>query len=494
MKNIQNSKRKTNFTNSILNDQMKLLPFFLLLQIVTFAQLSDTTINGKKYLIYPIQQEISGRSTFVLRDYCIKEEVIQRDEISGKIISRTIKNISYPNEYGLDEPEKMNEIMDKKMQISSGLFLRTENWFIHDTLAICKDKLPDGDYVMFFKDFPYVENKTLRYKQNVVASFFSIKDNYFNGEAMIYDTNGELRKKGNYLNGKKEGKWIVYHKKIHPDKTLEANKGIDINDIQTWEQYQNYKRVYFYNEDFFSYKQDVLHGEKGIITNGMLQMSNSYCDGILCGKQIWNDNLLYLDQNIDEGNYYVCSEDKLVNTSLKIINDAVLPGKSIIVRASNLPDDFMEIHEIENGQGEMEYQGRYFDIGFDLNHFLFVKKENTVLTSNFEDTNVFINYNNYYFSEANNILPWDKMISQKGYYCQYQSFEEHYANGQLKVKFELVNGSILKEPIIYYPNGNVQSTVDFDTENQQFSVKFYNFSGEQVLEKRYNQKGELIVK
>ena len=46
------------------------------------------------------------------------------------------------------------------------------------------EELPDGHYVQYYRDFPYVDKAgVLRYRNDIPAAFFQLKDNKLDGYA-----------------------------------------------------------------------------------------------------------------------------------------------------------------------------------------------------------------------------------------------------------------------------------------------------------------------
>lgn len=86
------------------------------------------------------------------------------------------------------------------------------------------EALPEGEYVQYYRDLPYIDGKTMRYKNDVVAGYFTIRKNQLNGAAEFFYPDGKLLKQGNYENGSKTGAWKAFNYKLNFTKTSEEVK------------------------------------------------------------------------------------------------------------------------------------------------------------------------------------------------------------------------------------------------------------------------------
>lgn len=194
---------------------MKQTLFLLSLVLTIFsvhAQVETTVIDGKTYYIYPFQQEVENNESryYAFLDF---KEVIKRDEKNRGIVSVDVKPLTKIQKarspyIGMNK-KTMKTMLQWIQEDAADMIEVSDNLMKDITPAL--EALPDGDYVQFYRDIPYVDGKTIRYKNDIVAGYFSIRKNQLNGPAKFFYPGGQLLKEGIYLNGSKTGTWKAFN-------------------------------------------------------------------------------------------------------------------------------------------------------------------------------------------------------------------------------------------------------------------------------------------
>ena len=74
-------------------EQKVLLTLLSLFSFYASAQVDQVTIEGKKYFVYPHQQQVQGMQEYYL-NFADKKEIIKRDDRNEKIVSVTEEPIT----------------------------------------------------------------------------------------------------------------------------------------------------------------------------------------------------------------------------------------------------------------------------------------------------------------------------------------------------------------------------------------------------------------
>jgi antitoxin component YwqK of YwqJK toxin-antitoxin module len=72
------------------------------------------------------------------------------------------------------------------------------------------DSVPDGVYVRYYKDYPYADGDTLKFYKNRIATIFSVKNQYIDGNAYWFTLDKQqVYKSGKYEKGIRKGQWSL---------------------------------------------------------------------------------------------------------------------------------------------------------------------------------------------------------------------------------------------------------------------------------------------
>lgn len=483
-------------------------PFFLLFTLIatfSFGQVEQTTINGKSYYIYPHQQKISRDYNYLLSFVKLKQ-VIQRDSINSKIVSISTEPL---DEFDLLKVKRMGKINKRsKKYFKSFVEMDTTYYFSDGELSLNSEptpalqSLPDGDYVMYYRDVAYIKNKTLCFNNTLIAAIFSIKDNQLVGPSTWYDTKGKLILSGNYSNSEKDGTWIFNKYEINYTQ---------LSIKETFNQ-SNFDTVVYHVD----YKAGIKNGNFCVMKNNDTLEVGNFKDDIEAGtwrRYTFKEKISFNKKGMP---IYSYSDEKFLYEQYTYRSDS-LRCKSPIIRSEVIPYSFMEYNESLSNDtlvlfnsysiptSSQDEYGDYSEDAFpDFSNFYSIQNEETNYELTDEDVLSYegAEYPEYYDEYnpenptqlvGNKRYTTNQLIDSIGYLYNYEGvFERYYSNGQLQFRYVIKEGKLLEETPVYWDNGNIANSVTFDTDSNQFVQRFFDYNGTNYYNLRYDNKGDLL--
>lgn len=484
---------------------------FLLLTLIivsqtAVAQLDQDTINGKLYYVYPHQIKLSSNYDYLYL-FCKYKQVIKRDELNQKIVSSSIEPLTSREQKA---GKRYQSWPKKTKKIFLNMFRQNPTYYFTDTeieLDIeptpALESLPDGEYVIYYRDVAYVKDKTLYFKNDLVAALLTIKNNQIEGECSWFDENGKQIMTGNYLHSEKNGVWKNYEYRTYYNGEESSSKRTKF-DIQS-QKYdtamvqltyaagvKNGLVLYLKGKDTlemgyykdnkeigswkrFAYKEKISFDKKGQIqieqtTDKFLYEQFTYRSDSLRGKKplIRTVVVPYSEMEYDQSDQA----------------DTVVLNNTYYVPLSNLTNE--------------EYYGADEFPNFDLLFTLIPEKEQIELSDEevmTYDGGEYYEYPEDYSSSKVKVgkkyYTTNQLIDSIGYLYQYEGvFERYYSNGQLQFHYEIKDGELLEESPVYWDNGNVANEIIFDTDSNQYIQRYYDYNGILYRESKYDSKGE----
>ena len=502
--------------NIILTFRTTFCLVFLAFTHTLFAQIETTEINGKSYLVYPMQFECQ---TYYDRGliFVDKKEVIKRDEMNEKIVSVDVEPLSAKEKrYVLRSKKQYKKLVNNKQLID----LLASNKYILSSFYPKIDveptpalrALPDGDYVMYFRDIPYVKDRVLCYKNDIVCAYFSIKNNKINGKSTWYQPNGLLALEGSYVDNEKDGEWkvnlfvdeeltsILYSMNKKSAKLYESSKdsiyqvyhfknGLKQGEYKIMNGNDLVLKGYFDKDEEsgswekYGFKQEVIIGPKGDIRIKNLDekyLSSRYTlekhNPRVKAPLLRGPVIPYF---IQEGSMYGNEYDSLVLTNTY--------SADLTEEESEFPDfsTFYVVYEPDTVELELKgetgssYEG-YEDEAYYGDEMYYDENYNA------NENYIYVNKKQYTMNE---------LIDSIGYRYLYSGIiEQYYSNGQLQYRMEIKDGKLLKEEPIYWDNGKIANEILFDADSNQYVQNFYDYNGINYYSIRYNAKGNAITK
>lgn len=501
---------------------MKFLPLLIgsLISCFSLAQADQVTIEGKTYRVYPHQQQVQSMQEYYL-SFVDKREVIKRDDRNEKIVSVTEEPISeLEKKMAIKFPRSSKKYLKDLEQILEYypylLVTIDNNINIDPTPALVN--LPDGDYVMYYRDIPYISKRVLRYKNDVVAAFFTIKNNAISGKSTWFSADGKVIKSGDYLNSEKTGEWKSY------DYALKSDMEYKYDPKESLE--SRFKSVqYDTNTTTFHFNNGLKNGLYTRYENKELVTSGYYTNDEESGTWELYDFKTVVSYDKKKKLIVTRSKDKVLVDRYTIRSDKKR-GKTPIIRHSVIPDEFMYRYDegdatldslvLQNSSGSEEYYayentfpdfGTFFDVIEKDSNDLELPEEN--LTS-YEGEELYYDYADYdmegIYSEQ--YIPTESyemvngkrytlndLIDSIGYLYKYEGIVEHYyKNGQLQYRFEVKDGALVKEEPVYWDNGTIANEVVFIADSNQYVQRFYDYNGVKYYETWHDEKGNVLSK
>lgn len=508
--------------NSILGRKFIPLIILSLSSLFAFSQTDKVTIEGKSYYVYPHQQVVVGIQDYYL-NFADKKEVIKRDDRNEKIVSVSEEPITelekktaikFPKSY-----KKYMKDFEEVLEKYPYFMVTTDNGITIDPTPSLVN-LPDGDYVMFYRDIPYISKRVLRYKNDIPAAYFSIKNNVIEGKSTWYTPDGKTVKTGDYLNSEKTGTWRLfeYVQKIDETYTYDPKESLE----SRFE-----KLVYDTIKTTFTFLDGLKNGPFSIYHNQELMTSGNFLADQNSGT--WEVYEYKTTVSVDKKGKLIITQgkDKILIDRYTLRSDKKR-GKSPIIRHSIIPYEFMDynrkdslvlvnsshssptidgldigyetdfpdfftflsIHETETDNLELpeenltSYEGE--EVGYEGDYYDYAPEMEYDPEADYDQNEFyeFVNKKRYKLND---------LIDSMGYLYAYEGIVEHYyQNGQLQYRFEVKDGKLLKEEPVYWDNGTIANEVVFIADSNQYVQRFYDYNGVKYYETRHDAKGNIL--
>ncbi len=506
-------------TSNIPGQKLILLIVLSLSSLFGHSQTEKVTIEGKSYYVYPHQQAIMGMQDYYL-NFADTKEIIKRDERNEKIVSISLepltelekkKALKFPKSY-----KKYIKDFEQILELYPYFMVTTDVGITVDPTPSLLG-LPDGDYVMYYRDIPYISKRVLRYKNDIVAAFFSIKNNAIQGKSTWFSPEGKIVKTGDYGNSEKTGTWKVfeYVQKLDAENTYNPKESIE-NRLA--------KILYDTTKTTFTFLDGLKNGPFTVYENQELMTSGNYLADKPSGA--WEIYQFKTSVKVDKkGNLSVIKEKDKVLIDRYTLRSDQKRGKSPIIRHTVIPYEFMDYESPDSlvlkNSSSVSSLGEEYDMGYEMDFpdffaFLTVLEPETdnlelpeeSLTSyegeemyegdyydpEFDfDADAEYSENEYYELVNKKRYRINDLIDSMGYLFSYDGVvESYYQNGQLKYRFEVKDGSLVKEEPVYWDNGTIANEVIFIHDSNLYVQRFYDYNGVKYHETRHDSKGNLL--
>ena len=451
------------------------------------AQQQTHVLNGKTYFVYPYQQELE----IPLRNFKMglrKEEVIKRDSINRNIVSTEVQTIKYYTPY--EKWVKKNKKVFLTIREQHPHILYSYNLPLEQDIVPTLDPLPDGDYVQFYRDLPYVSEDVLRYRNDVICAVFSLKNNQLDGPACWFSAEGDTIKYGNFTAGLKQGFWRHNSYKYDPDEEDIKLEGF-LNG--------SYKDTMIVE---VNYKDGLLDGFYRNLDNKRLIETGHFKNGKEWGE--WH----HYERKIIVQGIKTIYTDEPVLVRHYFIPEKPIKGKSVIVR-----NRVIELSNVDRLQFDVPYDN-YFE-AFSNYYELYKEPEEEGLELPDEKVRSYPGeegegYSEYGYDDANDIdfsygrydrkfylngkdYTRNDLIDSLGYQFRVEGiYEEFHRNGQLKMRFEVKDGTLVREDTIFWDNGNPVNVVTWNPETKEYSERTFDYRNKPITHLVYDEKGNFL--
>jgi len=466
------------------------------------AQIETATVNGKTYFVYPYQQEIDY-SKYLFKMGVKQEEILHRDSLNRKVLTTEIT--TYKKVLPISEGYKKNKKILLQLRNEHPGMLMQEEVSLNVDITPTLEELPDGHYVQFYRDFPYVDIAgVLRYRNDITAAFFQLKDNKLDGYAYWLSSLGDTLKSGNFVLGVKEGSWKL---NSYTFKSLENNNS---KEKVLLEKYLNgnYKSKEFYHCTF---KNGLLDGPYSSGNGKFVRETGYYTNNEASGE--W---FKYARKRSTVDGKTVYSNDPvLIHHSFAPEKETI--AKSVIIRNKILNKSLFDWNKDYVFGSGLTYFSTYYNLHIpkketDEDEGLELEEEKTTSYPGADYGDSYMDYEGYYSEDIESIdfsygnpdrtyfvnekeYSRNDLIDSLGYIVRFDKiYEEYYPNGQLKLRFEVINGQIVEPDTIYWDNGNPVSILTHDKINQTYKEQVFDYNQRPLYTLDYDARGNLITK
>lgn len=497
-----------------------------LLSLVAMAQVETTMINGKVHYVYPYQEEVTDRTRYY-EQYADKKEILMRDDQNRKVISveyetlehtpAQIKNAKKASKRYIEQMEKYPYMMyDVKINLMRDI-----------TPAM--EKLPDGLYVQYYRDLPYIKDRVLRYRNDVVAGIFSIKNNQLEGQATWYLPDGKIAKTGEYFNGSKLGVWSMHTYDENYSAMLPGTySNMSLDEYMT-------KLKYDTITEKIQFKNGIRNGLYVMLTNSDTLTSGEYFDNYESGTWRKFDYKKVKTKGLDNKYYYRTTDKLILKTAYTINPNGKSRAKSVIVRSKVIARDYQysyknltyffkdtsvsyssvasfpdftshlkfaedkeeldlpeEDYQSFEGAEEAYYgyygDGEYIEYGgYGYDYGMYYDDEPDTNAVQYSEDDIF-----KYLDGKRYLM--NHLIDSIGYHYNYEGvMVQYHDNGQLMYRYEIRDGKLLEESPIYYDNGQVANVITFLADSNIYKQEFYDYFGKLYHVARFDAKGKALI-
>jgi len=512
--------------------------FLLILTSIYFAlsasaQIETVFLNGKMHYVYPYQAEVQNYSRQYMR-YVDSKEILIRDSKNQKVVSTEYEAIEHSAKI-IKEGKKMDPEFIKRMETDFSLMsdLRVD---LDKDITPTLEKLPDGMYVQYFRDVPYIKDRVLKYKNDIVAGVFSVKNNQLDGESIWYAVDGSIIKKGKYFNGSKFGVWNSFYYEENYEKsnikaTSVGKEKLDDSDfdwvydtVREVVEFKNgirdgvYARLinkdtlesgsYYQNTEantwrIYAYKEAKEKDDEGMLywkptnelilikkytvnTNGESRAKSRMFRELTTHEEYNDYGYYYEDEYFIEPEHKYFLRDTMLNGYYETNFPDFTSYYAVEISKENLDLPSEEYHSFEGGEGEEyyydNYRGEYYDD--------YVNEEDlsdSALYNRINENDITVRIDGKRFL-------MNKVIDSIGYHFHYEGeIVEYHKNGQLKYRYEIdKTGKLVEESPVYFDNGQIANKISFDADSNLYKQEFFDYYGQLYKTIRYDINGKAL--
>lgn len=483
------------------------------LSLCVHAQVDQTTIDGKTYYVYPHQHTVEGMQDYYL-SFADKKEVIKRDDRNEKIVSVSEEPLSelekkaalkFPKSY-----KKYVKDFEHILEFYPSYLVTTDvSLNVDPTPALIS--IPDGEYVLFYRDIPYISKRVLRYKNDVPAAFFTVKNNAIQGKSTWLTPDGKTVKAGEYQNSEKSGSWKLYEYSQKVDENYKYNPKESVESRMNQIKYDTIITTTHFSDG-------LKNGPFTIYQNSDLLTSGNYTMDKASGTWEVYQFKTHISTDKKGKLIVVQSKEKILVDRYTLRSDQKR-GKSPIMRHSIIPYEYMNDQRndslvLQNTYSAGSPHGEGYDMNFpDFSNFLTILETDTnplelpeenftsyegeeLYESDYFDPEMELegdasyNPDEYYEFVNGKRYTYNNLIDSMGYLYNYEGIIEHYyENGQLQYKFEIKDGKLVEEAPVYWDNGTIANEVVFIADSNKYVQRFYDYNGKKYFEMWYDSKG-----
>lgn len=463
-----------------------------------FAQ-DRAMVNGKEHYVYPYQEEIEvPLDLFFYKMELV--EAVQRDSMNRKIVEVELEIISPSRYYARRYTGPFKKIILGMRKVRPTMLIGS-NLPLEKDITPYLQPLPDGEYVQYYRDIPYLDGKTVRFKNDIVCARFGLKNNLLDGPAVWYTVDGDTMKFGNFTAGEKTGAWE--HRQYSfspPEKKPQLAKFLDHT-------YRNITRTNV------NYVNGLLDGKMAEYRNDTLTDEGNFHNGESAGE--WKR---YTRKVTGLGFMKVETREMILSTHYNLLEKPT-HAKSVIIRNSitsrsqfypefNIPYDEVPIGMSEfyklyveepeeglelPGENFRSYPGEEQDEYGEYSEELSYRRGDRYNYQNAED----ISFENAEPGQVFNLngkpFTRNELIDSLGYSTYLDGlYEKFYDNGELMMRFTVENGIIHEPDTVFWNTGAPASVLKHYPERKEYNEIITDLDGKIMFSLIYDEKGKFL--
>ncbi|MCR9171488.1 MAG: hypothetical protein NXI10_03280 [bacterium] len=499
------------------------LSFFIISPI--FSQVDSIQVDGKYYKVYPIRQRMNiteeywiavdddayfqdeenyfnvfgeeewfSREAFDTAD--VIDEVMLREGLEGRWKSLTKKRRGFRGKFIKAVRKKPSSLLQP---------------YIADDVDVLPafNALPDGDYVQLYTDFCYLqEDGTCEEQKPRVAAYFSMKNNLLDGPATWVNTEGDTLRFGQYEKGLRSGTW-------------KFNRiGSRSYYFYSWEAKYFAKNGERYMDTVYTtlnYQNGVLEGAYEYdAPNRQHRLTGFYENGEPAGNwRSYQGGVMVLNKTYADANDTTVSHKPILRTSAPIESyfepkpeynfAAKYDVRTIpeiitfdfgneVEEALELEEEGFQSHTLEYGRYEMGEEGLYYDeYGMPMNNAPERVRERLMVNlPGYRSISPAL-FDLIYDPNRDTTETRGYFIDSLGATMLYDgAYEMYYPNGQLFLRYQFEDGTLVKEDTLFWDNGQPWDVIEFVPDSNHYLRTVYDYVGNQTNVAIYDSLGDFV--
>ncbi len=491
-----------------------IVSFFFIGSYHSFSQkVVKDTLQGDMVYVFPFRTQVNYHNA-----YFMSLRKMKKSKISVKSWYKSVygENISKKE---LRKIKKDIRSRNSKKRFKATKYLRTKKFreavrknpytFISSRYTLDKDivpllnTVPDGKYVQYFDTFTLIlKDGRTEFVPSKVSGIFYLKDNMLEGEAIWFNPAGDTLKHGNFHKGMKVGKWTLRTIRVeHSISEKMAKKFIETGKAPM----DSVIETYHYENGLKNGPYSVYNNSNYPITEG------NYKDNKPVGEWVFRDvqsvwkkegRVKLRDNKIVTLRYTLAEKDTIVRrpiiryTLLGEMYDesdfdffpeyspSVPFSKFFSLAYPTTPDAELDLDEERYGSydgGEEMYEEDFYEEGYYDDEYYY---------DEYYDEGVQYGKRQYDY-KSGKYLSYAKLIDSLGIRFNYTGiYEKYYPNGQLMVRYDFQNGSLLAEDTIFWDNGLPYDVIKYDEDSAHFVQTVYDYSGTLYKQLIFDSIGE----
>lgn len=487
---------------------VSLTTIFILFAGFTKAQkINQTTYNGETVYVYPYKTEVgyhsdyfkamrgrfTGKSStkawFIAMNNGVFDKGMYREY---KKYMRNLRGNSRNNENKHTSKHKF-----KKAVRSNPYPLLERRYTLDKDIIPSLDRIPDGKYIQYFDTFALLKsNGKTEQIGDRISGIFTLKNNMLDGEAIWLGMDGDTLKKGMFVKGMKVGEWKLESRRTEYSLSkASAKQYIELG----------YPKIDTTTE-FVTYSNGVMNGLYRRFENSKNPVEEgNFKDNVPEGE--------WLERQI---NYTGIGSKRKRNRNNEVITFRYTPEfngalvKRPMIRFKHIPN--LDYFYDENFTFESKYApyiafSKIYTLGGEKEEESIELEEETV--SSYEGgeeeymEEMYYEEEDYgyegnfvrqrYDYESGRYLTFPKLIDSLGITFNFKGiYEKRYPNGQLMVRYDFTDGSLVEEDTIYWDNGKPYDVIEFKEDSSQYIQTIYDYTGLLYKQIVFDSTGEFI--